>query len=942
MGRFGALVAKGFPIAAVPIAVCLLQPGTWEEGLPLVFLGLACGILISAALPRLLLSLPAVLVMVGLLLSVAHMHDLHAAETRWHHEHSQLVLQGKSPHGGLGVPHSIAESKLRGGAAVQAAAAVVDPSSIRGPTAATGASIANLAPATLETLSVVLPCAFEGGFAVKTVEAIWGRSKQSRIHEIIVVDDGSDPPLRQQFPESLLAGGAGVAPAKIIRHDKTLGLIAAKKTGGDAATGDIIVFFDCHISPREGWEEAFIKQMKRAGDHRTVVVPTITSLDPDTWQEIQQGGAAGMGCYFTWNADFTWLQLRGDGNKQDVPLMSGGLLAISRRWWQETGGYDRRMVAWGGENIDQSLRIWMCGGRIELAEGAFVAHMWRDAKNPKTKLRYPIPTADVMRNKARAVSAWFDEFKEKTLHGFPEYSMFFNGDDHIGDMSDFDAVKSRLQCAPFSSYISRFSYVYLDAGFIPETIYQLREESSGRCLQRAAKESPPHGVILGPCAGGDKDDDRGKISEVQLWHPSNRHRERNDKCCSGLSNWNFNQCLEARMGLGSLLQTVECEISGGMPGQHIELTSDGQLSWRNGAGCVAPTQTIFSIAQYATVASCTATWEAVGPDVFKTADGKRVPKTFRLRSHNWPSATKGMCAGGSGQQAEATSAGFTLQFEPCADDESQQILRATPMLGGYQIHMGSGENCLDSVSGTQLLVYPCYDEATGNLNQVWDVAMSGRLVWKGNQASTHCVSSPPEPPKADKTSDYSLASCSPKAGQLLHRDAGGHADGTFMLVANNSKQCLGLAPPDAGVVERRLKSVPCHSADRWRELPQSEQVQHVSTTFCLDAGPGSDSPIVYPCHTPKAQHTQRWQVVDNPGWVLLKEDWADNGRKRYFERCLDSLPETPIPAGLRECERTKSMGIRWTKIGIRVPRERELWDKAEKPGPGVPPLGEAR
>ena len=57
---------------------------------------------------------------------------------------------------------------------------------------------------------------------------------------------------------------------------------------------------------------------------------------------------------------------------------------MSRRWWEETGGYDTKMVAWGGENIDQSLRSWLCGGRIEVADGAFVAHMWRDPKNPKT------------------------------------------------------------------------------------------------------------------------------------------------------------------------------------------------------------------------------------------------------------------------------------------------------------------------------------------------------------------------------------------------------------------------------------------------------------------------------------------------------------------------------------------------------------------------------
>merc|ERR1719336_2879155 len=115
---------------------------------------------------------------------------------------------------------------------------------------------------------------------------------------------------------------------------------------------------------------------------------------------------------------------------------------MSKRWWEETGGYDDHMVAWGGENIDQSLRIWLCGGRIEVAEGAFVAHMWRDPKNPKTQLKYPIPTNDVMRNKARAATAWLDEFKEKTL-SFPEYESFVTGQQKLGDMSNFERLKDK-------------------------------------------------------------------------------------------------------------------------------------------------------------------------------------------------------------------------------------------------------------------------------------------------------------------------------------------------------------------------------------------------------------------------------------------------------------------------------------------------------------------
>ena len=53
------------------------------------------------------------------------------------------------------------------------------------------------------------------------------------LKEIIVVDDGSKPPLRKIMSSQLLTGGPGVPKMKIVRHEHTLGLISAKKSGWD-------------------------------------------------------------------------------------------------------------------------------------------------------------------------------------------------------------------------------------------------------------------------------------------------------------------------------------------------------------------------------------------------------------------------------------------------------------------------------------------------------------------------------------------------------------------------------------------------------------------------------------------------------------------------------------------------------------------------------------
>lgn len=420
---------------------------------------------------------------------------------------------------------------------------------------------------TPKTILVVLPCAGEGLFAKKTVESV-SRSVPGGIaggilEDIVVVDDGSKPPLSEEF---LTAKFQKKYPLKLVRHESPVGLMGAKSAGASQAAGDVIVFFDCHVAPQEDWYQKFLDGIR--DNYRRIVVPVITNLDIDTWKEVNRNQGMAK-CYLTWDADFKWVE----STSPYMPVLSGGLLGISRRWWNETGGYDEGMSGWGGENVDQSLRSWLCGGEIVSLSDAFVAHMWRKNEDPRTKQNYAVSGLDSIRNKARAVLAWYDEYREKAAE-YPtmQYVGLLSGQskqvEMNQDVSNFEEVKKRLHCRPFAWFLWRFRDIYVEGGLLPKEVFKLREVNSGYCLTfLGPMGTHPQGRGSATLLTCDLplSNFRGLHGEGQKWHARNRDPA-TGKCCSAIGSWNTDQCLlqpsDGPKETDGMVTTLVCDVSG--------------------------------------------------------------------------------------------------------------------------------------------------------------------------------------------------------------------------------------------------------------------------------------------------------------------------------------------------------------------------------------------
>lgn len=126
------------------------------------------------------------------------------------------------------------------------------------------------------------------------------------------------------------------------------------------------------------------------------------------------------------------------------------------------------MLGWGGENLDQSLRMWLCGGEILAASNSQVAHMWRVPTDKRTSAKYK-HVGSTQKNKARAAFAWFGNFTQKLsdFRGFDQ-SQASQTEPWYGNLDNILAVKDRLKCRPLAWFFKRFKHIYEDAGLIPD------------------------------------------------------------------------------------------------------------------------------------------------------------------------------------------------------------------------------------------------------------------------------------------------------------------------------------------------------------------------------------------------------------------------------------------------------------------------------------------
>ena len=247
-------------------------------------------------------------------------------------------------------------------------------------------------------VSVVIPCyQTPAETLARTLAGLEGQTCPRDLFEVVIVDDGSEPPLARPRATPL--------DVRVVRQERRgFGRARARNTGARAAAHDVLLFLDSDVLVEANWIAAHARWHHALSDALTIGFRSHVAadgIDPGTIRRRPGSLEALLAGRPIDDTPGVEEHLAGTGDlasRADDPfvVVTGANFGMSKGFYELVGGMDESFVRWGLEDNELGYRAYVRGGLLIPVREARAWHQVRWAENRDAKRR----SARIQRAKA--------------------------------------------------------------------------------------------------------------------------------------------------------------------------------------------------------------------------------------------------------------------------------------------------------------------------------------------------------------------------------------------------------------------------------------------------------------------------------------------------------------------------------------------------------------
>ncbi len=200
----------------------------------------------------------------------------------------------------------------------------------------------------------------------RTLAALEGQTCPRDLFEVVIVDDGSEPPLEPPRSTPL--------DVRVVRQERRgFGLARARNTGARAAAHDILLFLDSDMLAEASWIAAHARWHHVVSDALTMGFRThvaVDGLDAETIRRRRGTLEELFSDRLEQPEERFWIKthmLRTNDltSRADDPFrVMAGNFGIGKDFYHLVGGSDESFLRWGGEDTELAYRTYTRGGLL--------------------------------------------------------------------------------------------------------------------------------------------------------------------------------------------------------------------------------------------------------------------------------------------------------------------------------------------------------------------------------------------------------------------------------------------------------------------------------------------------------------------------------------------------------------------------------------------------